>query len=87
MNYGPLLRATRELKGLTQEEMGEELGLDRTVVSKMEQGKVGLLMERGLRWFQITETQKVIEMLSAGMEISLIISSLSTLIGGFIIWF
>lgn len=86
MNYGPLLRATRLFRGMTQGEMGEALGLDRSVITKMEKGTVGLLFDRGLKWFEITQTQKVIELLSAGVEISVIISTLSTLIGGFVLW-
>ncbi len=86
MNYGPLLRATRELRGLTQSQMGDALNIDRSVVAKMEQGKVGLMMERGLKWFHITESQKVLELLSTGVEISIIISGLTTLLGGFIRW-
>lgn len=86
MNYGPLLRATRESSGLTQEEMGEELGVSRTVITKMEQGKVGLQMDRGLDWFRITETQKVVEMLAVGVDVTVIIDSLTTITGGFMLW-
>lgn len=86
MNYGPLLRATREHRGLTQEQVADEIGLTRSVVTKMEQGKVGLLLDRAVRWFEITQTQKVLELISTGVEVSVIISSLSTLLGGLILW-
>ncbi|WP_313430885.1 helix-turn-helix domain-containing protein [Siminovitchia terrae] len=86
MNYGPLLRATREIRGLTQEEMGNHLGVSRTVITKMEKDRVGLLFDRALKWFEVTQTQKVVEMLTTGVEIAVIIDCLSTLIGGFIRW-
>ncbi|WP_313428155.1 helix-turn-helix domain-containing protein [Siminovitchia terrae] len=87
MNYGPLLRATREIRGLTQEEMGEHLGVSRTVVTKMEKDRVVLIFDRALKWFEVTQTQKVVDLLQSGVEIAVIIDCLSTLIGGFIKWF
>jgi len=86
MSYGPLLRATREISGLTQEEMGGHLGVSRTVITKMENDKVGLFFDRALKWFEVTQTQKVVEMLQTGAEIAVIIDGLSKLIGGFIAW-
>ncbi len=85
-NYGPLLRATRRFKGLTQQDMGDILGLDRTVITRMEKGDIALLFDRGIKWFQVTGAQKALEMLSMGVEVSVIIDSLSKIIGGFILW-
>ncbi len=84
-NIGSLLKATRLFKGMTQKEMGKILGVDRTVITKMEKGEIALLFDRGLMWFQVTGAQRVLEHLSDGVDISVIIASLSTLIGGLII--
>lgn len=86
MHYGQLLKATRKYRNITQSEMGDHLNLDRTMISRLERDEVGLLFDRAIQWFQITNTQKVLELLSTGVEVAVIVNSLSTLIGGFIFW-
>ena len=86
MHYGHLFRAIRKHRKITQSEMGEMLGLDRTVISRLERSEVGLFFDRAMQWFEITQSQKILELLSKGVEVAVIIDSLSTLLGGLILW-
>lgn len=40
-----MIRNARKAKGLTQQELGERLGLDKTRINKFESGKFNLTLE------------------------------------------
>jgi transcriptional regulator with XRE-family HTH domain len=48
-DLGRAIAGARRERGLTQERMAEELGIDRSYLAKMESGRSSLAIERNLR--------------------------------------
>ncbi len=86
MDVGSILHKARVNAGLTQEELGEKIGIERSFVSKLERNKAGLMFDIGVRWLQVTHAQDVLIALLAGVDIATVTSTLTTLIGGLILW-
>ncbi len=86
MDVGSILHKARVNAGLTQEELGEKIGIERSFVSKLERNKSGLMFDIGVRWLQVTHAQDVLIALLAGVDIATVTSTLTTLIGGLILW-
>lgn len=86
MDVGSILHKARINAGLTQEELGEKIGIERSFVSKLERNKAGLMFDVGVRWLQVTQAHEALIALIAGVDVSTVVQSLTTLIGGFILW-
>jgi len=54
-DLGRFLARVRERRGMTQEELAEELGVSRRYVSEIENGKPGLYTERLFRMIRILD--------------------------------
>jgi len=61
-NFGPIFRAARDAKGLTQKDIAKHLHLDHTYISKIENGKAPLPeLDTLLKWAFYVGAKKVIE--------------------------
>lgn len=86
MSFGPLLKKTRLMAGLTQEEMGFELNLSRPNISKLERDLVELRAADLIKWLQVTKASEVAAALLCGVDVSVVIQNISMLVGAFIMW-
>ncbi len=86
MQFGSMLRKTRLRSGLSQEELAEKIFISRSAVSRLENDKLELKLADAIRWFQATQAPEALAALLCGIDITTVVQSLSTLIGGFIIW-
>lgn len=60
--FGPILRAAREKKGLTQLDVAKHLNYDHTFISKLECGKASLPdLDTLLRWAFYVGAKRIIE--------------------------
>ncbi|MCM3111647.1 helix-turn-helix transcriptional regulator [Lederbergia lenta] len=85
-DYGNILRVTRLIKGFSQEQIAEKVGLSRSAVSRLENNKLELKVADAVRWGQVTQTTEVIAAMICGIDTASIIQSVTMLIGGWIIW-
>ncbi|MGE8079059.1 helix-turn-helix domain-containing protein [Peribacillus loiseleuriae] len=86
MQFGSMLRKTRLRSGLSQEELAEKIFISRSAVSRLENDKLELKLADAIRWFQATQAPEALAALLCGIDITTVVQSLSTLIGGFMIW-
>ena len=68
MKYGGILRACREKKGLTQEELAFELNINQSDVSKYESGSKEPTLSIVQSWVSNTQTQEVMVAFLCGVD-------------------
>ncbi|OAK70054.1 helix-turn-helix domain-containing protein [Lederbergia galactosidilytica] len=86
MELGARLKKARLISGMSQKELSEKLYLPRSTISKIENGKTSIKGDDLLRWFQVTQAHEMILALIYGTDLPSVVQSLTTLIGGFILW-
>lgn len=89
MDVGSILLKARKDAGMTQEELGREIGIERSFVSKIERNKAGLMFDVGIRWLQATQAHEAVIAMICGLDVVTVtetINQLTSLIGGFILW-
>ncbi len=86
MELGAKLKKMRLISGMSQEELANKLFLPRSTISKIEHGKTAIKGEDLIRWFQITQAHELILAIVYGTDIPAVVQSLTTLIGGLILW-
>lgn len=78
MQYGVLLKKTREQRRLTQEGMGEKLYLDTSVISKLENDFIQLKFSRMIEWLVVVNRIDILILLINGMDIDTIMKTAFT---------
>lgn len=68
MQFGELLRKTRLIAGLTQEEMAEKLHMSRPNISKLERDEIELKAADLVRWAQATDMPQVFASVLCGVD-------------------
>jgi len=89
MDFGPLLRKSRKMAGLTQEQMAEKLNMSRPCISKLERGQIELKAVDLIRWFRVTNMQEVAAAAICGVDpavLATIMSQITQLIGVILVW-
>lgn len=85
--YGSVLKKVRLKSGLSQEVLAEKIFLSRSAVSRLENNKLKLTVDDAVRWGQATQSPEIMAALLCGIDVAVVsqlVSTLSTLIGGFI---
>lgn len=82
--YGKVLRLARIKKGLSQEELAEQIGLPRSTVSRLENNKLELKVFDAVEWGRATNSMEMIAAVLCGIDLPTIIQQMSVFIGGFI---
>lgn len=78
IEVGKLLKLTREDANLTQEEMGFRLNYDASVVSKLENGYMGLKLSICKEWFSTVNREDIFIMLLSGIDPKAIMETVFT---------
>lgn len=86
MEFGQLLKKTRKMAGLTQQDLAVELNMSRTNVSKLERNKLELKAADLFEWLKVTQAQELAAFLLCGVDIGTVAQNITQLIGGFILW-
>ncbi|WP_255452482.1 Helix-turn-helix transcriptional regulator [Sporosarcina sp. ANT_H38] len=85
MNYGSILKACRERKGLSQAELAFQLFINQSDVSKLENGSKEPSMSIFQKWSTATQSPDVLVAFIAGMDgltiLSNILSSMTGVVG------
>lgn len=87
MMFGPILKTTRLVAGLSQEDMSERTHLSRSTISRLENNKMELKAADLIRWLQATQIHDVSVAAVAvvsGVDLVALTQMLTTLVGGFI---
>jgi len=58
---GNSIKIARKLKKLSQTELGVKFGIDKTYVSRLENGKVNMNMSKLLRIFNLLNIEMIVE--------------------------
>ena len=90
MRFGNILRTTRLVAGLSQEDMAEKTHLSRSAVSRLENNKMELKAADLVRWLQATQLHDVAAATTAivaGVDLAALAQMLTALVGGFIKFF
>lgn len=82
MKYGAILKACRERKGLTQEELAFELNVNQSDVSKYENGFKEPTLSMVQAWMSNTQAQEVLVAFICGVDGLGIMQHIMQLIGG-----
>lgn len=82
MKYGAILKACRERKGLTQEELAFELNVNQSDVSKYESGYKEPTLSMVQAWMSNTQAQEVLVAFICGVDGLGIMQHIMQLIGG-----
>ncbi|KAA0941586.1 helix-turn-helix transcriptional regulator [Sporosarcina sp. ANT_H38] len=85
VNYGSILKACRERKGLSQAELAFQLFINQSDVSKLENGSKEPSMSIFQKWSTATQSPDVLVAFIAGMDgltiLSNILSSMTGVVG------
>lgn len=81
MKYGAILRACRERKGFSQEELAHELHIQQADVSRIENGRKEPPMSLFQRWVTVTNSQDVLVAFLVGMDGLAILSDIISTVG------
>lgn len=85
--YGKVLRLARMKKGLSQEELAEQIGLSRSAVSRLENNKLELKVVDAVEWGRVTNATEMIAAVLCGIDLATIIQQVSSLMGSILyIW-
>lgn len=87
MKFGAVFKRARMIKGLSQEELAEELCVSRTSISRIENDRLEPRLSDAVRWLQTTQTPELIAAILCGVDVATILQNISMLVGGFIKWF
>ena len=68
LQFGALLRKTRKMAGLTQEEMAELMHMSRPNISKLERDEIELKAADLIRWAQATDMPQVFASVLCGID-------------------
>ena len=82
MKYGGILRACRERKGLTQEELAFELNVNQSDISKYENGSKEPTLSLVQAWLVNTQAHEVLVAFLCGVDGLGIMQSIMQLLGG-----
>lgn len=83
MQFAQILKRTRKMAGLTQEEMAEKLHMSRSNVANIERGHIELKMSDAIRWCQATNMPEVSAAMLCGVDpvtIMQLVNNLPTLL-------
>ncbi|MBN6887770.1 transcriptional regulator with XRE-family HTH domain [Cytobacillus horneckiae] len=86
MQYGSHLKKLRLIRGFSQEEMGEEMHMPRSTISKIENNKMELKLSDAIRWGQVTNAPEALAAMLCGVDIASLTKLLTMLVGGIIRW-
>ncbi|HHY74073.1 MAG TPA: helix-turn-helix transcriptional regulator [Bacillus bacterium] len=84
MQLGQIFKKSRKLSGLSQEALAEIMFMPRSTISKVENDKMELKISDAIRWFQATQAPEVLAAVLCGVDVTTVIQTLTTLLGGFI---
>ncbi|WP_342512293.1 helix-turn-helix transcriptional regulator [Sporosarcina sp. FSL K6-1522] len=87
MTFGKLLKTTRLLADLSQEDMAEKTHLSRSTVSRLENDRMELKAADLVRWLQATQLHDVAAATTAivaGVDLAALAQMLTAVVGGFI---
>lgn len=82
--FGDILKKTRLVSGLSQEDMAEKTHLSRSTVSRLENNKMEIKAVDLINWFQATQAPEIAAAIICGVDVVAVTQLLSTLVGGFI---
>ena len=82
MKYGGILKACRERKGLTQEELAFELNINQSDVSKYEGGYKEPTLSVVQAWLANTQAQEVLVAFMCGIDGLGMMQTIMQLLGG-----
>ncbi|MBO1005641.1 helix-turn-helix domain-containing protein [Pseudogracilibacillus auburnensis] len=80
--YGGILRACRERKGLTQEELALEMNVNQSDISKYESGSKEPTLSIVQAWLSNTQATEVLVAFMCGVDGLNIMQSIMQLLGG-----
>lgn len=81
VNVGAVLRLVRQRRGMSQEELAEELVIDRSVVSRIESGKQHPAFETVLKWTDATNAKEVLVAFFCGVDGTSVMNNILSLMG------
>lgn len=79
METGMKFRMMRERRGMTQQELSDELYISRSNISRVESGKLKLAFEDAVLWARKTDSQDMLIALVCGTDIPGALQMLSDL--------
>jgi len=82
LKYGGILRACRERKGLTQEELAFELNVNQSDISKYENGSKEPTLSLVQAWLMNTQANEVLVAFLCGVDGLGIMQSIMQFLGG-----
>ncbi len=82
MKYGGILRACRERKGLSQEELAFELNVNQSDISKYENGSKEPTLSLVQAWLMNTQATEVLVAFLCGVDGLGIMQNIMQLLGG-----
>lgn len=81
VSVGAVLRLVRQRRGMSQEELAEELVVDRSVVSRIESGKQHPPFETVLKWTDVTNAKEVLVAFFCGVDGTSLMQNILSLTG------
>lgn len=81
LNVGAVLQLIRVRKGLSQEELAEEMHMDRSLISRIETGKQHPAFETVVKWTNATNAKEVLVAFFCGMDGTSMMQNILSLTG------